>query len=80
MQMVALIQIIDKIFKTEVKDLKTDLKDCVKYVREIIDWIAMEDETKDNFDERFLQAGGTDETNLDTTFLNPSMGFSCKNW
>ena len=33
MQMVALIQIIDKIFKTEVKDLKTDLKDCVKYVR-----------------------------------------------
>ena len=26
----------------------------------------------------FLQSGGTDETNLDTTFLNPSMGFSCK--
>ena len=50
--MVELIKTIDTKVKTEVKDFKTDFKDCVKYVREIIYWIAMEDETKDNFDER----------------------------
>ena len=38
----------------------------------------MEEETKANFDERFLQTGNEVENVLETTFANPSMGFCCK--